>query len=84
MKAPATLLLVAAMALATSCIGPAIATSIKASSHDREAFAKMNTEREAAGLAPLTKSQYMNMQGGEATQTTLPAAPATPSPVYMR
>ena len=75
MKISAILLLLVAALSTTGCLGAAIASSNKAKAHDREAFAKTNLEREAAGLAPLTKSQFMNM--GTTTTTTTTMVPVT-------
>lgn len=77
MKITALLLLLVAALSTTGCLGAAIASSNKARAHDREAFAKTNLEREAAGLPPLTKSQFMNM--GTATPvTTVPVTTVVP------
>lgn len=81
MKISAIMLLLVAALSTTGCLGAAIASSNKARAHDREAFAKTNLEREAAGLAPLTKAQFMNMGTTTTTTTMVPVTTTTLAPV---
>lgn len=82
MKTIPALLLALSLTM-TGCIGAALSARGKISAHDREAFAKANAEREAAGLPPLTKKQFMNMEPSSSprviTTTTSDAATETTS-----
>lgn len=76
MKTTITLLLLTALLSSTNCIGPALAARGKVNAHDREGFAKANIEREAAGLPPLTKDQYLHMESATPTTVTTSTAPS--------
>ena len=87
MKSTITLLLLTISLSFTSCIGPALSARGKISAHDREAFAKANADREAAGLPPLTKKQFMNMETTAPTTrviTTTTDSPSTTQTVRIR
>jgi hypothetical protein len=75
MKIIVILSLLAIVMNTTGCFSAAIASSNRAKAHDREAFAKTNVDREAAGLPPLTRDQFMNMASptSETVTTVTPA-----------
>lgn len=83
MKITINLLLLTICLSMSSCIGAALSARGKISAHDREAFAKANADREAVGLPPLTKKQFMNMESNSPTkQATTTDTPPTPQIIH--